>query len=273
MILVNGIAEDRIVISDRGLQYGDGVFETIAYRNSKTEYLQLHLDRLKKGCKTLGIPFSQFDKLQLELTQVITELANQDAVIKIIITRGSGGRGYLAPTDVEPTRIISTHPYPSYPESNYSSGVVVRYCQHKLSSNSSLAGLKHLNRLDQVIARSEWNSAEVAEGLMLDDVNHVIEGTMSNLFLVVGKQLITPLLNQCGISGIIRHKVIEFSKQLALDVSEAALTQQDIANADEVFVCNSVIGIWPVKQIEQQRYKTGPVTNQLQLMLNEDNKS
>jgi len=265
VILVNGKAEDRIAIADRGLQYGDGLFETIAFRNGVAEFIDAHLQRLLLGCKRLNIPFQQLDLLHQELEAIYQKLANTDSVIKIIITRGSGGRGYLADQSVVPTRIISTHDYPSYPKSHSQMGVTVRLCQHRLSENHSLAGLKHLNRLDNVLARNEWNDSDIAEGLMFDQTNHLIEGTMTNVFLVKSQQLITPSLNKAGVEGIMKAQLIAVTKQLGLTVNETHITQDDLKNADEVFVCNSVNGIWPViAVIDVADYTVGPITQQLQ---------
>jgi len=266
MILVNGQAEDRIAVSDRGLQYGDGLFETIAYRNGSFEFLQAHLNRLILGCTTLGINFEQLQQLETEILSVGEQL-NQDAVIKVILTRGSGGRGYLASSDMMPTRIVSSHPMPTYPEQHRSNGVVVRFCKHLLSDNAQLAGIKHLNRLDQVLARNEWDDTSIAEGLMTNAQGHVIEGTMSNLFLVLNNTLITPTLTNAGIAGVIRAQLLLLADNYGLNVEQREITRDDIKAADELFVCNSVIGIWPIRLIEQQPYAVGPVTQLLQSLL------
>mgnify|MGYP000155490561 CR=1 FL=1 len=267
MILINGLAENRIDVVDRGLQYGDGLFETIPYRAGRAEFLDAHFQRLKLGCERLQIPFTQFDLLQAELTTACQQL-NDDAVIKVIITRGSGGRGYFSDKQTKPTRIISTHSYPTYPSSNSQQGISVRLCRHKLSENPTLAGIKHLNRLDQVLARNEWND-DVSEGLMSDQNERIIEGTMSNVFVVKSGMLITPLLRTSGVSGIIRQQIIRLATKQNITVKEVDLTRQDLQEADEVFVCNSVIGIWPVIRITDLKhsYPVGPVTKQCQNML------
>ena len=268
MILVNGKPENRIAVTDRGLQYGDGLFETIAFRHGVAEFIDAHLQRLIAGCKRLNIPFQQLDSLCKELEFIYQSLSDTDSVIKIIITRGSGGRGYFADKSIEPTRIISTHDYPSYPESNSQTGVTVLLCQHKLPENPALAGLKHLNRLDNVLARNEWDDIDIAEGLMLDQSNNLIEGTMSNVFVVKSEQLITPLLNKSGVEGIMRAQIIAVAKQLGLAFKESTVTFDALKNADEVFICNSVNGIWPVIAVKDiAKYTLGPITHQLQQAL------
>ena len=267
MILINGVAEDRINISDRGLQYGDGLFETIAYRNDVVEFLEPHLNRLVSGCDRLNIPFQQLEQLRSELKTVCQSL-NDDAVIKIIITRGSGGRGYFADKDSVATRIISTHPYPNYPDSS-KKGISIRFCQHKLSENTVLAGIKHLNRLDQVLARNEWDDSDILEGLMFDQDNNVVEGTMSNVFIVKSNQIITPSLTKSGVAGVMRAQIIQLATENKLSVQEAVVTQNDVITADEIFICNSVIGIWPITHIvdSNTNYPVGAITQQLQQSL------
>lgn len=269
MILVNGKAEDRISISDRGLNYGDGLFETIAFRNGVAEFIDAHIHRLIEGCKRLNIPFQQVELLSTELNTVYQSLKDVDSVIKIVITRGSGGRGYLADNTVEPSRIISTHAYPRYPESYQQHGIAVRLCQHKLSENPTLAGLKHLNRLDNVIARNEWTDENIAEGLLFDQSNHLIEGTMTNVFIVKSNQLITPLINTSGVSGILRAHIIRIANQLGMHFKEELLSKDDLNSADEVFVCNSINGIWPVNRISVlgKTLSVGPLTQRLQQAL------
>jgi len=269
VILVNGKPEDRISISDRGLNYGDGLFETIAFRNGVAEFIDAHIQRLVDGCIRLNIPFQQLELLSTELDSIYQSLKDVDSVIKIVITRGSGGRGYLADNTAEPSRIISTHAYPSYPKSYQQQGVSVRLCQHKLSENPTLAGLKHLNRLDNVIARNEWSDENIAEGLMFDQSNHLIEGTMTNVFIVKSNQLISPLIQTSGVNGIIRAQLIRMANQLGINFKEDIISQTELNNADEVFVCNSINGIWPVKNIMdfEKTLSVGPITQQLQHVL------
>ena len=188
MILINGVSKQHIEISDRGFQYGDGLFETIEVRDGQAVFLERHLERLNAGCHRLHIPFPGAELLSFEVKKLCREKAcgigSVRAVLKIIVTRGSGGRGYRQPDVIQPTRVLSLHPYPDYPEIYKEQGIVVRFCSTCLGLNPSLAGIKHLNRLEQVMARFEWNDPAIQEGLMLDVNGHVIEGTMTNLFYV-----------------------------------------------------------------------------------------
>ncbi len=263
MILVNGHIDDRIAAKDRGLQYGDGLFETIAYRNKQLEFFDAHLARLLLGCDRLAIPTTFLADLKNDL-EVITAELDADMVIKIIITRGSGGRGYKSPDLITPTRIVSTHPIPEYTASN-TCGVKVISCKQIVSENPQLAGIKHLNRLEQVIARSEWSKASIAEGLMANIHGHIIEGTMSNVFMVKNNQLMTPELSLSGINGIMRQHVLSMAKQLGLTTNEVSLTYDDLVNADEAFLTNSLISIWPITSVDgSHSLPYGEITKQLQ---------
>lgn len=273
MILINGQPENRIDVADRGLQYGDGLFETIAYRHGQLEYLPDHLSRLIEGCHRLNIAFSsaQHQNLLSEIDTVCQQL-NGDAVIKVIVTRGTGGRGYRYQTEMSTTRIISSHAMPVYPVANVS-GITVRICQQRLAINPSLAGIKHLNRLEQVLARNEWQDETIAEGLMLDYQERLIEGTMSNLFLVRNNELFTAELSSSGIAGIMRKQLIKIADELDIPLHITTLTLDDLKSAEEVFVCNSLMGIWPVIRITDLNvdFDHGPLTQTLQNALNSIN--
>lgn len=261
--LINGAVTTGLAVTDRGLHYGDGLFETLAVSEGIPELWDRHMHRLQQGCRRLAIPLPDRAILQSE-AQRICAGAGQ-AVLKLILTRGSGGRGYRPPPHPQPTRILSLHPRPAYPAGWQQDGVAVRLCRHRLSQNPALAGLKHLNRLDQVLARHEWDDPAIAEGLMLDGSNRIIEGTMSNLFLVREGQLVTPDLTQSGINGVMRGLIMETAATLGIDCVLADVTLEDLACADELLLCNSVIGIWPVRLLEETFYAApGPITGKLQ---------
>ena len=262
MFLLNGERRHCIDISDRGFQYGDGLFETIEVADGKPLFFQQHLQRLLKGCERLLIPFPDLDLLEREAVQLCSGLDR--AVLKLIITRGSGGRGYRQPDCIVPTRLLSVHPFPVYPDYFQTKGVVTRFCNQRLAVNPSLAGIKHMNRLEQVLARAEWQDNEVQEGLMLDYEDHVVEGTMSNLFFVKDDVLHTPDLCKCGIRGILRGIVVDLANRNNIVVCEQQFKRQSVLEADEIFVTNSVIGIWPIKQLDSQCFKVGGITQVIQ---------
>lgn len=259
-MLVNGEYKDTIAIMDRGFQYGDGLFETIEVRQNTPIFLEKHLQRLNHDSQRLLLPKLDLDLLRVEIKTVCQNAGN--AVLKIILTRGSGGRGYRQPDVIQPTRILSLHPFPDYPTNFYIDGIVARFCKIRLGLNPSLAGMKHLNRLEQVLARAEWSDAAIQEGLMLDINQHIIEGTMTNFFYAQEGVLYTASLEKCGISGILRGWICE-----QMPVIEHDFFMEDLLFADEIFVCNSVIGIWGVRELSGWHYPKNEITQKLQLAL------
>ncbi len=250
-----------IAPTDRGLAYGDGVFETIAVREGVPLHLERHLARLEAGCIRLGFKAPALaDDLRDRAA------GHPRAVLKVIVTRGEGGRGYLPPVDPVPTRVISLHAWPDHDLAWTEHGVAVRWCDTRLAIQPALAGLKHLNRLEQVLARAEWEGlGQWQEGLMCDMDGHLIEATQANVFLVTGGRLRTPRIDRCGIAGITRARVIEAVDALGLECEEARLDADDVNAADELFLCNSIIGIWPVREAGDTRFDApGPVTRALQ---------
>jgi len=264
MVLINGQPGSVVDISDRGFQYGDGLFETILIRDNKPIFLAEHLQRLMRGCRALGIPPPEHQMLSDEARH-LSRQATGPAVLKIMVTRGAGGRGYKQPETVNPTRVLSLHPFPDYPADYAKKGIKTRFCHTRLGLNPALAGLKHLNRLEQVIARAEWQDSDIQEGIMLGHDGYVREGTMTNIFFVKNRRLFTPDLSQAGIAGIIRGLVL--SSEHGANASVMATREYDLLNADEIFVCNSIVGVWPVVQLEKWPFPVGPTTRQIQTWL------
>jgi 4-amino-4-deoxychorismate lyase len=262
MVLVNGEFTDQIATADRGLQYGDGLFETIAVTDGKLHFWLEHYERLQTGCRRLRLPVPDADILRREADEICR--GSERAIIKIIVTSGIGGRGYRRPEKSCPTRILSLHPFPEYPTCYQTEGVALRFCTTPLSQNPVLAGIKHLNRLEQVLARSEWQDAAVPEGLMLNCEGHVIEGTMTNLFYGKESTLYTAPIVNAGIEGVMRRIIIDWWAEEGRVVTQHFFRPETLLNADEVFVCNSVIGVWPVTRIEQQFFAIGPLSRQIQ---------
>jgi 4-amino-4-deoxychorismate lyase len=258
--LVNGRLCAELSVADRGLQYGDGVFETIAVKDGLPQQWERHLRRLRRGCKRLGIKPPASKLLLKEVVSLCGQLGR--AVAKIIVTRGQSGRGYRPPVAAEPTRIVVAYPWPRYPEGVYDDGIKVRVCKMRLSCNPVLAGIKHLNRLEQVLARGEWED-EYQEGLMLDSRNRVIEGTMSNVFVIKDDALHTPKLDQCGVEGVMRQRLLELAHQQNIPAAVTELALVDLKRADGVLFCNSLIGVWPVQELGGQSYKIPPLTRRI----------
>jgi 4-amino-4-deoxychorismate lyase len=265
-IIINGIETDQISVLDRGFQYGDGLFETIRVVAGHPQYWQQHINRLMTGCEQLKIPFTEIDSLQNEAKKLCGQV--DDGVLKITITRGVGGRGYAINQSLDANRVLAIFPAPHYPNECWTAGIVARVCQTRLGINPALAGIKHLNRLEQVMARTEWNDSSIREGLMMDAHDNIIEGTMTNVFSVRDNELMTPNLSRCGVKGVMREHVTEMATNEGHVVREIDLTLDDLYQSDELFVCNSLIGIWPVKQLETQCFTIGPISQHLQKVLN-----
>lgn len=261
MILIDGRPGTSIPVLDRGLQYGDGVFETIAIRDGRPLRLDAHLHRLASGCRALGLPPPDTRTLTRETLQVAADQSR--AVLKIIVTRGVGGRGYQPPQAQVPARIVSIHPWPDYPAEFRSSGIDALFCRFTLALQPALAGIKHLNRLEQVMARSEISATGCAEGFVADTTGAIVEGSMSNVFLRGGKLLLTPDLKDCGVAGIVRAEILQRAGAMGLEARVQRLACADVLAADEVFFCNSIIGIWPVRGAGEHAFATADFAHRL----------
>lgn len=269
-MLVNGHPQDFLSLADRAIHYGDGAFETVLAANGHLVHWTRHAARLQRACAMLKIPVDT----RLIEQDVHTLLAKSQVhcIVKIMVTRGSGGRGYAPPQIPVPTRIVTAHALPPEYANLGRSGVCVARCRHPVSENPSLAGLKHLNRLDQVLASMELSS-DCHEGLMCNAGDLLIEGVKSNVFLVIAGRLVTPLLDRSGVAGIQREVILDYCMQhnLPVDIREISFTEVHLA--DEIFLCNSVFGIWPVTELRcedtVQLLPVGPVARMFQSALGE----
>lgn len=265
--IVNGREDGCVAIGDRGFQYGDGVFETLAVVQGEPLGWALHAQRLQTGCARLALPAPETSLLRAECVRICRGV--ERAVVKITVTRGNAGRGYRY-TAGAPTRVVSLWPWPQHPPSHRTEGVRARLCETRVARQPRLAGIKHLNRLEQVLARSEWGD-EFAEGLMLDTQGVVVGGTMSNLFLVERGTLVTPELAQSGIAGVTRSAVMVLARERGWPCREEPVAPTALLRADEAFLTNSIIGVWPIAEYEQRRFAVGDMTRAIQTVLVEKN--
>ena len=255
--LVNG-RQTSVDPADRGLAYGDGLFETMAASEGRIRWLDLHFDRLEEGCRRLEIPAPSRSLVAQEIDAYCPQQGR--AVVKLIVTRGPGVRGYPPPDPATPTRVLSISPWPNYPESNYRDGIHMRTCRMRLGENPALAGIKHLCRLEQVLAQLELRGHAVQQGLLLDASGDVVGGTTSNIFVVADAEIATPSLARCGIKGVMRRNVLDAARALGFRAEERDFAPDELRTADEVFVTNSLFRIWPVTGIDDQRFAIGPTT-------------
>lgn len=256
-ILLNGRPQTNIAVSDRGLQYGDGLFETIMVFDGDCPWFDAHYERMALGCERLSISLPERSLLLGEIKQLVPQ--NGKVVIKLILTGGSGGRGYARPSESIPTRIVIAYPWPEYPAGNWESGVKLFNCNTRLACNPVIAGIKHLCRIEQVIASKEFAYQDYAEGVMRDLQGWVIEGTKCNLFMVHDEVLYTPSIQTCGVVGTMRQRVIGLAEELGIKTETGNYRQHDLESASEVLLSNSLIGLWPVRQYLASSYTPGPI--------------
>lgn len=265
MILVNGELTPQANGLDRGLAYGDGVFRTMPWIEGRIPHWHRHFAKLKEDCERLALACPEQDALYANCEEVGAEQGI--GVIKVIVTRGSAGRGYAYPAAPKHTLIVASSTPPLYPEHYRRNGVTVRLCNLVLSEQPALAGIKHLNRLENVLARAEWNDPGIAEGILLDRHGNIVEGVMSNVFLVLGRRLVTPDLTRCGVAGVTRTRILDWAKCNGITVEVRDVPYAELFKADEVFLCNSLIGLWPVRELAGRTWKNDVLTPEIQTFL------
>ncbi len=267
MNLVNGLEADTVSVHDRGLMYGDGVFRTFVMRAGVVALWRRHYAKLAADCAALRIECPHAATVAQDLAAIAAR--QPDCVIKIVVTRGPGARGYAIPKNGAPTRIVHASALPQYPASHYASGVRARLCRTRLSVQPALAGIKHLNRLEHVLARSEWADPDIAEGLMCDSDGNVVCGTMTNLFVVEDGTVATPSVARCGVAGVQRARVLELAQARPFQIRESDISVERLLAAHELFVTNSVIGIWQIARLERKTWGAAPMTAQVRNWLND----
>ena len=230
------------------MSYGDGLFETVLVQRGIPCQWPRHHTRLLLGCRRLGIPEPPAETLDAEVRELTSGL--DEAVLKVLITRGIGGRGYRPTPIAEPRRILHLYPSPAYPEAWRETGVLVRFCRTPASYNPALAGLKHLNRLDSVLARGEWDDPEIAEGLVSGMDGEIVGGTMTNLFLWDGRTLVTPSVDRCGIAGTVRALTLELARARGIPCTVADTRREVLLRVPALFLTNSLVGVWPVRRLD-----------------------
>jgi 4-amino-4-deoxychorismate lyase len=254
-VIVNGEPDGCLDPGDRGLAFGDGVFRTLLIRNGRPMCWSRHYRKLRADCEALELPCPDSDTLATELLQAAN--GRQDGAARIIVTRGTGPRGYKTPTRREPSRIVSVSPLPVHPQAFRETGVRVHRCRLRLAIQPRLAGVKHLNRLENVLARMEWSEPDIAEGLLADAEARLTEGISSNLFIIRGGRLETPDLSRCGVSGVTRERVMEAALEERVPLRVAVLSWQDLLESDEAVLVNSLIGAWQIRSMGQHTWGSG----------------
>lgn len=267
--LVNGRFEEQVSAFDRGLLYGQSVFETIAVVQGQTRLREQHLNRLELGMDRLNIPLNI--NIINDDIDVISNKINplENAVLRITVTMGRGGRGYQNPAQITALRILSLHEYPTHPEPHYIDGINLGLSDVQLAAQPLLAGIKHGNRLEQILARQSWQP-DWQEALLQDGLGNIIEGTSCNVVLLKEDHALTPKLDQCGVDGVMKNYVLELLKDAGFSTQAVRLSVQDIEEADEVILTNSIIGVWPVKCFQNRSFNCSKTAQKLIRLLRQN---
>jgi len=249
--------EATIAADDRGLNYGDGLFETLRIHAGQPLWWGAHWQRLSHGARALGIATPSPESVLAACEPLLAQPG--DGVLKLLLTRGSGGRGYAPPEFAQPQMILSLHPLPKpFP----ATGLHLRWCTLRLGIQPLLAGLKHCNRLEHVLARAECSDPAIHEGLLCDAHGAPTCATAANLFVLRGGNWLTPLLDRAGVAGICRQWL------LAQGIGrECRLTREHVDDADAIFLCNAVRGILPVARLDARRFEPHPEVRRIVRLL------
>ncbi len=257
---VDGVAGDALPVDDRGLAYGDGLFETLLIRTGRVRFVDAHLARLARGCAALGLAFSDTDALRADIVRALAR-APALAVLKIVVTRGSARRRGYAAGGETPRRIVSL--WPASGGGIPQEGVDARIATLRLGDSPRLAGIKHLNRLENVLAASEPGADAVFESLLLDAADQVVCGTRSNVFIAHQGRLATPRLDRNGVAGVMRAIVLRECAALGIPAEERRLSQAEVIAADELFVTNARIGVVPVRRLGEHAFRMDTTARRL----------
>lgn len=266
MVLVNGELGPLLAVTDRGFNYGDGLFTTLCCRAGQPLLWPLHVARLTQGCARLGFAMVDDGLLLAELQSLA---AGSDCIIKIILTRGSGGRGYGCSGVLGPNRVVSCHPLPAQRQQWREQGLRLATLSGRLGSQPLLAGLKSLNRLEQVLLRREVAALAVDEGLCLDAEGYLVEATAANLWWRQGERWFTPELSHCGVAGVMRQRLLQLFAEQGVSVDCLRPVRALLDDADEIALSNCTFGLVPVRELDGRLLPPAHATRQLQQQLAE----
>lgn len=260
-------ARPAVRAGDRGLAYGDGVFRTVRVASGRVAAWSRHARKLDTDCRRLGLHAPDLPLIERELSRLAIE--HPHCVARISVTAGVGARGYRRSGSAS-TLLVQATPVPAWPADWLQHGVAVHLCALRLAHQPALAGVKHLNRLEQVLARAEWTDPGVAEGLTLDSGDHAICGTMSNLFIVEAGRLVTPELSRCGVAGVQRERILAWAAAQSIDARVEPVPLARVLAADALLLSNSVIGAWWVRQLGGRSFAAPAWLAALQAALGQD---
>ena len=247
-------------MQERGLHYGDGLFETLLKLNGDMPLWNSHYDRLREGCDKLHMPLPPEKWL---LQKIATETADHDSrIIKIIVTRGRGGRGLELPPGNQVSVFVFSYPYTAI--DNRAFELDVSICHTRLPINPNLAGLKHLNRLDYVLAANELRlMGNKNEAILCDTDGYIVEGIVSNLFFCIRGEVFTPSLDFAGVEGVMRKQILIYLENHGTPVKVGRFLPDLLLKSCECFLCNSVHGVRPIRSIDESTFSTGNISHML----------
>jgi len=241
--------------SDRAFNYGDGVFTTLLINEHKVELLPYHISRLEHDAAAikLNIDIYALEAAIAEQVKAIESASSENAspkyVLKVHVSGGQAGRGYARSEDSEALIRFSQHPYPVHYDSLANEGVAVICAQTRLAIQPLLAGVKHMNRLEQVLVKHEVDDAGANDAIVCDTQDNIIEASAGNVFFYLNEQWYTPSLKGSGVNGVVRQCLIDslLDDNCALNVGE--YDPSYLRNASAVVITNALMGVMPVRQI------------------------
>jgi len=261
----------HLPIDDRAVQYGDGLFETIAVRAGRPRLWSWHMNRLASGCERLRLDMPNPDRLLARTLDAVQQakVNQQYCLVKILLSAGSGQRGYGRTAEIRPRVLVGVFAATPQPKKHYQDGVNTLICDTRLASGSPTAGLKTLNRLEQVLARSECAESDCFDAFTMDAEDNIICGTMSNVFFVHGDTIHTPRLDQCGVRGVMRSWLVENLPAHGFDMQQRRLPKSELPDIDEVFLANSQFAVLPVRRCGDRTWSVGRITRKVMALLRE----
>ncbi|MDT0175559.1 aminodeoxychorismate lyase [Enterobacter sp. BRE11] len=259
---INGTEQRTLPVSDRATQFGDGCFTTAAVHNGRIQLLTAHLQRLREGCERLMMPDADWAQLEMEMRTAAEPHAQ--AVLKVILSASAGGRGYSRKGSSGVTRIVSVAPWPHHYQPLQTLGVRLQTSPVRLAQNPLLAGIKHLNRLEQVMIRAHLDQSDADEALVLDTAGYVVECCAANLFWRQGERVFTPDLTHAGVDGVMRRYLMAQLAAAGLRCDVVRCEAAQLQMADEIVICNALMPVLPVRELDGKAFSARALYHRLQ---------
>ncbi|MEC7595497.1 MAG: aminodeoxychorismate lyase [Pseudomonadota bacterium] len=254
IVLIDGEEQSQISIFNRNMQYGDGLFETCVAKDNQILFWSRHLSRLDSGCDKLKIKKIEESIWLEDIKKALSLFSKKNCIIKLILSRGNSHRGYSYPDDILPVRVVIVS---EMKKNKSKQSFSLEYALSGYHSNPNLAGIKHCNRIEQILARA---TMQEDEAIMLDENKNIISVTQGNIYFIFGRRLLTPKLDRCGVVGSRRSLILELAKSIGLEINEEEISMIQAKKADEVFISNSLIGIQSISSIEDCQLSSSSFT-------------